>query len=206
MGPEEPGDAGDENEFNTKMEAMEDGFEAWIRLPAIAELHADVSENKAPWPGAEEGIEVKAKLRHAGDASGQSDEGADDGQEAGDEDGDAAVALKVMLGAVEIVAAEEDIAAKALDGGTATPGSEPVGGEGAEIAADGSGGGYPEEIELAGVNEVAGEGHDDLGWQRNAGRFDGHKEGDTGVSSSGDDGDDEGGEGGYDSLGHVGAV
>ena len=62
-----------------------------------------------------------------------------------------------MVDAVEVVAAEEEIAAEALDGGAATPGSEPVGGDGAEVAADGACGRDPDELELAGVDEIAGE-------------------------------------------------
>ncbi len=176
------------------------------RLPSVAELHADVSKKEAPGPGADEGVEMKAQLRHAGDAGGQGDEGADDGQQARDEDRDAAVALEVVLGAVEIVAAEENVFAEAFDGGTAAPGTEPVGRDGAEVAADGSGGGDPEEIELAGVNEIAGKGHDDLRRQRNASRFNGHQENDTGVSSRGDHSDNEVGDVSQNLLGHVGAV
>ena len=111
-----------------------------------------------------------------------------------------------MLGAVEVVAAEEDVFAEALDGGTAAPGSEPVGGDGAEVATDGSGCGDPEEIELAGVYEVAGEGHDDLGWKRDAGRFNSHEKHDAGVPAGGDDGDNEVGDVSQNLLGHVGAV
>ena len=55
------------------------------------------------------------------------------------------------------------------------------------------------------MHEVAGEGHDDLGRERNAGRLDGHEESDAGVASGGDDGDDEGGECGDDFLGHAGS-
>ena len=111
-----------------------------------------------------------------------------------------------MLGAVEVVAAEEDVFAEALDGGTAAPGTEPVGGDGAEVATDGSRGRYPEEIELAGMNEIPGEGHDDFGRQRNACRFNGHEERDAGVPTRGDDGDNEVGDVSQNLLGHVGAV
>jgi hypothetical protein len=204
--PKKPDDAGDENKFDTEMEAMEDGLEAWVRLPAVAEFHADVREKEAPGPRTDEGIEMKAKLRHTGDTSGQGDEGADNGEQTSNEDGDAAIALEVVFGAVKVVATEENVFAKAFDGGTAAPGTEPVGGDRAEVATDGSCGGYPEEIELAGVNEIAGEGHDDLRRQRNASRFDSHEEGDAGVSSRGDHSDNEVGDVSQNLLGHVGAV
>ena len=55
-------------------------------------------------------------------------------------------------------------------------------------------------------DEVAGEGHDDLGRERNAGRLDTHEQGDACVTARGDYSDDEGGEGGDDFLRHSGAV
>ena len=58
--PDEPNDAGNKNQLDTKVEAVKDGFEARIRLPFVAELHAYVSENVAPGPGADEGVEVEA--------------------------------------------------------------------------------------------------------------------------------------------------
>ena len=70
MSPDEPNDAGDEDEFYGEMEAVEDGFESRVGVPFVAELHPDVSENETPWPGAEEGVEVEAELVHAGDAGG----------------------------------------------------------------------------------------------------------------------------------------
>lgn len=145
---------------------------------------------------------MEANLAHAGDAGGEGDEGADDGEETSEEDGDATILLEEALDAVEVVAREEDETAEALDGGPAAEGTEPVGGDGAEIAADGSSGGDPEEFELAGVDEVAGEGHDDLGGQGNAGRLDGHEQADAGVATGGDDGDDEAGEECKDVLRH----
>ena len=153
------------------------------------------------WPGW-----VRKRIKKSGNSGGKRDEGADHGQEPAEKDGDAAELLEEVLGAVEVVAAEEDVFAEALDGGPASQGTEPVGMDGAEIAADGSGGGDPEELELTGVHEVAGEGHDDLGGERDAGRFDAHEQRDAGVATSGDYGNDEGGQGGYDFLGHARAV
>ena len=68
--PEEPDDTGDEDQFDTEVKAVEDGFEAWVAVPSVAEFHAYICKNEAPGPGAEEGVEVKTELRHAGDASG----------------------------------------------------------------------------------------------------------------------------------------
>ncbi len=56
------------------------------------------------------------------------------------------------------------------------------------------GGDCREEDELGlGVGEgVAGERHDDLGREGDAGGLDGHEEGDAGVSAAGDEADEEG--------------
>ncbi len=202
VGGDEPEDGGDEDEFDAEVEAVEDLLEAWVGVPAVTELHADVGEGKAPGPGAEKGIEVEAELGHAGDAGGEGDKGADDGEEASGNDGQAAVFLEEVLGAVEVVAAEEEEAAEALDGGAASPAADPVGGDGAEVAADGAGGRDQEEFRHARAEDVAGEGHDDLGGERDTGGFDGHEEGDSGEASGGDDGDDEGCDGGEDVLRH----
>src|SRR5207302_10204321 len=136
----------------------------------------------------------------SGYAGGKRDEGADHGQGSSDEDGETSIFFEEVFRAVEIVTAEEHEAAGAFDGGAASPGSEPVGGNGTEVTADGAGGGDPEEFELPGVDEVAGEGHDDLGGERDAGGFDAHEQGDAGVASGRDNGNDEGGQGGYDFL------
>ncbi len=144
VGPDEPDDGGDDEDFDAEVEAVEGGFEAGVGVPGLAELHADPGEDKAPGPGSEEGIEMEAELRHAGDAGGQGDEGADDGQEASEEDGDAAVLAEEVLGAGEVVGIEEDEAAPAGDEGAAAVCADPVSDEGAEIAAEGAGGGDAE--------------------------------------------------------------
>ena len=206
MGVDEPEDESYEDDFYAQMETVEDGLEAWVGFPFVAELHADVGEGVAPRPGADKGVSVEAELGHFGDAGWEGDEGADDGEEACDENGEAAELLEVVFGEVEIVFAEEDVASEALDGGAATPSSEPVGGDGAEVAADGSGGGDPEEFELAGVHEEAREGHDDLGREGDAGGLDAHEEGYAEVASGRDDGDDEAGEQGDDFFRHEWSV
>ena len=141
---------------------------------------------------------METKLRHSGYAGGKRDEGADHRQETSEENGETAIFLEKIFRAIEIVTAEEHEAAEALDGGAATPGAEPIGRDGTEIAADGAGGGHPKELELSGVDEIAGEGHDDLGGERDTGRFDAHEQGDACIATGGDNGNDEGGQGGYD--------
>ncbi len=59
-------------------------------------------------------------------------------------------------------------------------------------------------LRLAGVHEISGEGHDDLGGQRNTGGFDAHEQGDTGVSAGRDNRNDEAGKDGYDFFRHKG--
>ena len=134
---------------------MEDRLEARVGVPVVAELHADVGKDVAPGPGADEGVGVEAELRHPCDACGKSDKGADDGQQAADENGDSAKALEEVFDAVEIVAAEQDVPAEAFDGRATSPGAEPVGRNRAEVAADSTSGGDPEELQLAGVHEIA---------------------------------------------------
>ncbi len=196
VGGDEPDDEGEEDEFYAEVEAVEDFLEAGVGVPTVAELHADVGEGEAPGPGAEKGVEVEAALGHAGDAGGKGDKGSDDGEETAEGDGAAAVLLKELLGAVEVVAAEEEEAAEALDGGSASPVADPIGRDGAEVAADGAGGGDEEELGGGGAEDKAGEGHDDFGGEGDAGGFDGHEQGDAGEAAGGDDADDEGGEGG----------
>jgi len=76
---------------------------------------------------------VEAELVHLRDAGGKGDEGANDGEHAADKDSDGAKAVEEMVDAVEVVAAEEKIAAVALDHGAASVGSDPIGGNGAKI-------------------------------------------------------------------------
>src|ERR1700730_15253427 len=117
MGCDEPDDSGNQKDLNAKVEALEDGFEARISVPAITKLHADPCQRVAPGPRTDEGVEVKAELVHLRHSGGEGDEGAHDGQHAADEDGDGAEAVEEAVDAVEIVAAEEKIAAVALNHG-----------------------------------------------------------------------------------------
>ena len=55
-------------------------------------------------------------------------------------------------------------------------------GDRGHIAADGTCGGGPEEGEAAGINQIAGEGHDDFAGKRDAGGFDTHQGSDARVS------------------------
>jgi len=88
VGDDEPEETGDEDEFDTEVEALEDGFETRVGVELRAELHADVGEHVTPGPGADEGVDVETELVHLCYASGKGDEGANDGEHASDEDGD----------------------------------------------------------------------------------------------------------------------
>src|SRR6202012_758464 len=102
-------------------------------------------------------IDMEAQLRHLCDPGGECDGGAHDGNKTSEEDGDAAVFVKEVLGAVEVVVVEQDEASVFGDEGSAAEGSDPVGDARAEVAADGSGKSYADQLQLAGVHEVAGE-------------------------------------------------
>src|SRR5277367_6108238 len=184
------------------MEAMEGSLEGRIGFPCLTELHSGVGKNKARGPRAEKGVDVEAKLVHAGDTGRQSDEGADDRQQATKEDCDRSVSSKEVIGTVEVAAVQQHEAAVFCDERTAAPGADPVGDKRSEVAAEGAGSGDSEEGEPTSMHEVTGEGHDDLRRQRDAGGFYGHEKGDADVSGGGDGDDDEVGEDGEDFLGH----
>jgi len=89
----------------------------------------------------------------------------------------------------------EDVFAEALDERASAVGSDLIGDDGAEVAADGSKGcDHGERAEAAGIYEVSGERHDDFRRERDAGGFDAHENGDAGIAERRDDGLDESGE------------
>jgi hypothetical protein len=196
VGSYEPDGGEDDDGLYAEVEAVEDLFEAGVGVPLGAELHTDVGESVAPGPGADEGVDVEAELVHLRDAGREGDEGADDGKHASDEDGDGAEVGEEVVDAVEVVAAEEEIAAVALDHGATSASADPVGGDGAEVGCEGCDGGENDEIEPGVGQRVARERHDDLGRDGDAGGLDGHEEDDRGISASGDGADEEG----YDFL------
>ena len=91
---------------------------------------------------------MELPLVHLCDACGKGDEGADDGQHAADEDGDGAEPVEEMVDAVEVVAAEEEIAAVALDHGASAARSDPIGGNRAEVRGERGCGGEEDKVPL----------------------------------------------------------
>lgn len=174
------------------MEALEDGLEAGIGVPSIAELHADVGERIAPGPGADEGVDVEADVVHPGDAGGQGDEGANNGQEAADQDRDGTVAGEEALGEIEIVRGEQDVSAEAFDHGAAAARTDPVGRDGAKIGGEGTDGGKEDELHLSGGERETCDRHDDLGGEGDAGGLDRHEQQDAPVTGAGDEAHKEG--------------
>lgn len=188
---------------------MKGVLKSGIRVPAVAEPFADISEGKAPGPGAKKGVEMKTNLRHARDAGREGDEGAHDGKHATEENGDRSPVLEVRGHAVKIVMTEKDETPVTDDERTSADSSDPVGDEGAEIAADGSGSGHEQQAEetvaaaeARGGDEIAGKRQDDFRWKRDAGRFDGHEQRDACVASDGDGGNDEMHQTGENLFGH----
>jgi hypothetical protein len=191
VGDYEPDDSGQEEEFYAEVEAVEDLFEAGVGVPLRAELHADVGEDVAPGPGADEGVDVEAELVHLRDAGGEGDEGADDGKHASDEDGDGAVFCEEVVDEVEVAAAEEHHAAVAFDHGASAASADPVGGDGAEVGGEGCDRCEDDELELVVGEGVAGEGHDDFGGNGDAGGLDRHEDDDAGVAAGADGANEE---------------
>ena len=74
------------------------------------------------------------------------------------------------------------------------------------VAAEGSGGCDPEEFECAGEDQIAGEGHDQLGGQRDAGGLDRHEQDDARVAGCGDYRVDEDEDEGQEFFGHFRSV
>ncbi len=191
MRPDEPDDAGDENQLHSQVKAVEELLEARIGVPLAAEFHADVGEGVAPGPGADEGVDVEADLVHLRDTGGKGDEGANDGEHAADEHGDGTEAGEEVIDQVEVAPAEEEIAAVALDHGAASASADPVGGDGAEVGGQGRDGRKDDEVQLRVGEGPACQRHDDFRWDRNAGGLDGHEEDDAGVAAGGDGADEE---------------
>ena len=125
-------------------------------------------------------------------AGWKGDEGADDGEHTADEDGDGAEAVEEVVDAVEVVAAEEEVAAIALDHGASTARSDPVGGDGAEVGGERGYCGEDDEVQLRVSESVAGERHDDFRGDGDAGGLDSHEKDNCGVSTSGNGTNEEG--------------
>ena len=186
---------------------------AGMDLPALRALVtalgvADPGQAQAPGQAAGEGVEVEAGAVHPGDAGGQGDEGADHRQHPAQHDGPVAEALEEPVGLVQVLQVQQDVAAVALHRLAPAPGAEFVGRDGAEVAADraehpgdrdlgrGMAGPPAQERHLAPEGQEAGEGHDHLAGQRNAGALDGHQHRDPpwahGHHEGGHPGDDGG--------------
>ena len=186
VGDDEPEEGKDDDGFDTEVEALEDLLEARIGVELRAELHADIGQDVAPGPGAEKGVEMKAELVHPGNAGGKGDEGTDDGEHASDEHGDGAEAVEEAVNEVQIAAAEQEIAAVALNHGPTSACANPVRGDGSEIGGERGHGGEEDELHLRMGEGIAGQRHDDFRGDRNTGGLDGHQQDDAEVAAGGD--------------------
>ena len=136
----------------------------------------------------------KRHKRHPGNAGGQGDKGSHHREQARQKHRDRSIFQKEMRGAVQVVPAEQNILAKTLHQRTAAMRPDPIGHRRTQIAANGAGRGHPQKLKPAGVNQVAGERHDDLRGQRNAGRLNAHQQRNPQVARGRNDGNDEVGE------------
>ena len=158
----------------------------------LADLHAHPAESQAPGKGADERVGDELPHWHARHAGGKGDEGADNGQEARDEHGDLAAPLEKALRPGQVLGVHEDVLAVLLDQRPPSVLPRVVGGNGPDHAADGAGEGDPEEREASRADQVAGERHDHLARERDAGALDPHEEHDAAVAHGGDDSGDPG--------------
>src|SRR5581483_8809426 len=99
-------------------------------------------------------IDVETQTRHAGDAGGQRDEGADDGKQASEKDGGVAPALEEAVGVLEVAGSEQDVTAVALHQPSPAEVADLVGDHRSQVAAEGAGGGGPEQAEAPLADQV----------------------------------------------------
>lgn len=135
---------------------------------------------------------METELVHLRDTGGEGNEGADDGKHSANEDSDRAEASEEVIDEIEVAAAEQKIAAIALDHRSASSRAYPVGRNGAEIRGKRGNGGQDDELELGVGERVARKGHDDFRRDRNAGRLNGHEEDDAKIAAAGDGADEKG--------------
>src|SRR5215469_2523961 len=113
--PDEVGHPEQDDQQDQRIEAMEPHLQARIGLPLLAQLHADISQGKAPRPRADESVDVELQAIHTRDAGGKRDEGANHREQTCDEYRDCSAAFEEAVGDGELAMAEEDVAAVALD-------------------------------------------------------------------------------------------
>ena len=196
----EPDDPGQQQDSDDRVEFMEVLAE---RAPVLAEFHAEVGQRETPGPRSEESIDVEFAARHAGDSGGQRDKCADHGQQARNEHGHISPALKEAVSPVQFAAAHQDPASVALDQRASAVAADFVGDERAQIASDRAGRRRPDQLHRAGIDEVAGEGHDQFGRQRNARGLNRHEQRDAGIAGRRHEGIDEDEKQGEDFFGHA---
>src|SRR5580698_2423186 len=111
---------------------------------------------------------MEFQARHASDSGGQRNERSNDRQQARDQDGDGTAPLEKAVGDVELTFAQKDVAAETLDQRTSPEVTDFVSQHRSQVAAQRAPGGDGDERKPAGVNQVAGERHDDLRRKRYA--------------------------------------
>ena len=109
---------------------------------------------------------------------------------AGD-DNDFAMARKQPVGDVEVVTRNQNVSPIFFDERTASITSGPISDHRSQDATDCSSKAHGPDVHFASGDQITRKGHDDLGWQRYACRFDRHQENNTGVTHGGDGCDDK---------------
>ncbi len=115
MPPREPAESEDNEGHNGEVEAVHGRPQPRVAVPPFPEQVTHVGEGVAPRPGASKGVGLERKLRHAGDAGWQRDKGANHWQQAPDQRRRAAEPAEEPLSAVQVVRAEQDVAAPSFD-------------------------------------------------------------------------------------------
>ena len=105
-------------------------------LPLGAKPEASPSQCAAPDEGTHKRQDGEADERYPGDPSGEGDERAHDGQQAGDEGGPVAPAAEPVLGPLQVVFGDHNVAAVSLQQGPAAIEAECIRGDGPHCATE----------------------------------------------------------------------
>src|ERR1035438_3253335 len=135
MRPHKPDDSCQQRNLDHRMKSVKGLVEARVRVPRLAQLHADVRQEEAPQPGTQRNIKVKAQTRHSGNSCREGDKRLHNRHTPRHQHGDRAVLFKEPGHVVQIVAAHQHPLAVALHQRPSALGANPIRHRRAKIAA-----------------------------------------------------------------------